>query len=34
MRKVSIARKTKETDIILSLDLDGKGANAKSTGCG
>lgn len=34
MRKVSIARKTKETDIILSLDLDGKGANAISTGCG
>lgn len=34
MRKVSIARKTKETDIILSLDLDGKGANVISTGCG
>jgi imidazoleglycerol-phosphate dehydratase len=34
MRKVSIARKTKETDIILSLDLDGKGANAINTGCG
>ena len=34
MRKVSIARKTKETDIVLSLDLDGKGTNVVDTGCG
>lgn len=34
MRTASIARKTAETDIQLSLDLDGKGAANISTGCG
>ena len=34
MRTASIARKTAETDIQLTLNLDGKGAASISTGCG
>lgn len=34
MRSVEIARKTGETDIKLSLDLDGKGASEIASGCG
>ncbi|MCQ2425103.1 MAG: imidazoleglycerol-phosphate dehydratase HisB [Lachnospiraceae bacterium] len=34
MRKAEITRKTAETDIALSLDLDGKGVSAIDTGCG
>jgi imidazoleglycerol-phosphate dehydratase len=34
MRKVSIARKTKETDIFLSLNLDGSGKSDIQTGVG
>lgn len=34
MRESSITRKTKETDINLSLNLDGTGKNEISTGCG
>lgn len=34
MRKVSIDRKTKETDISLTLNLDGKGVSQIETGCG
>lgn len=34
MRKVSINRKTKETDINLTLNLDGKGESQINTGCG
>ncbi|MBR2444350.1 MAG: imidazoleglycerol-phosphate dehydratase HisB [Clostridia bacterium] len=34
MRKTSIARKTNETDIMLTLSLDGKGESDISTGCG
>ena len=34
MRKAEITRKTAETDIALSLDLDGKGVSAIGTGCG
>ena len=34
MRKVSIDRKTKETDISLTLNLDGKGISDIQTGCG
>ncbi len=34
MREASITRKTAETDISLSLALDGKGAADISTGCG
>lgn len=33
MRKTDIARKTNETDIMLTLDLDG-GAHSADTGCG
>ena len=34
MRKVTIDRKTKETDINLTLNLDGKGVANVNTGCG
>lgn len=34
MRTASVARKTTETDISLSLDLDGTGKTEISTGCG
>ena len=34
MRTVSINRKTKETDICLTLNLDGKGISKIDTGCG
>ncbi len=34
MRKADIKRKTGETDIILSLNLDGKGEGKIETGCG
>ncbi|MBQ7907161.1 MAG: imidazoleglycerol-phosphate dehydratase HisB [Clostridia bacterium] len=34
MRKAEIGRKTNETDIKLSINLDGKGENNISTGCG
>ncbi len=34
MRKAEILRKTKETDIALTLNIDGSGQNAVSTGCG
>ncbi len=34
MRNAEIKRKTKETDIILSVDLDGSGKNEIDTGCG
>ena len=34
MRQVSINRKTKETDISLTLNLDGKGEGKINTGCG
>jgi len=34
MRTASIARKTAETDIQLTLNLDGKGTASISTGCG
>lgn len=34
MRNAKIERKTKETDITLSLNLDGKGNNIIDTGCG
>ena len=34
MRQADIARKTAETDITLSLDLDGAGKSDISTGCG
>ncbi len=34
MRQANIARKTAETDILLSLDLDGKGEYDINTGCG
>lgn len=34
MRKAEIIRTTKETDIYLSLDLDGKGVSDINTGCG
>ena len=34
MREVSINRKTKETDISLKLNLDGKGDGVINTGCG
>src|SRR5258706_12247375 len=34
MRTASIKRKTKETDVEVSVDLDGKGASAISTGIG
>ncbi len=34
MRNNSIERKTAETDIALSLELDGRGASDVSTGCG
>ena len=33
MRNASIARKTAETDIKLSLELDGKGTSNIDTGC-
>ncbi|MBX9464958.1 MAG: imidazoleglycerol-phosphate dehydratase HisB [Aquamicrobium sp.] len=33
-RKASVARKTKETEIAVSVDLDGKGASEISTGVG
>lgn len=34
MRKAEIARKTNETDIKLTLELDGTGKSEMSTGCG
>ena len=34
MRNSEIKRKTAETDIILSLDIDGTGKNSVDTGCG
>ena len=34
MREAKIERATKETDIKLSLNLDGKGKNSINTGCG
>ncbi len=34
MRNAEIIRKTKETDIILSINLDGKGESNLNTGCG
>lgn len=34
MRKSEIARKTGETDILLTLDLDGTGKSEIATGCG
>ena len=34
MRKSDIRRKTAETDIVLSLDLDGSGKSDVDTGCG
>lgn len=34
MRKADIKRKTAETDIVLKLNLDGKGAGKIDTGCG
>lgn len=34
MRKASIKRKTSETDIVLTLNLDGKGESKINTGCG
>ena len=34
MRTAEILRKTAETDIMLTLDLDGKGAASVATGCG
>lgn len=34
MRKAEITRKTGETDIVLKLDLDGKGISEIDTGCG
>ena len=34
MRNTEIVRKTAETDIKLSLNLDGKGASVIDTGCG
>ncbi len=34
MRSATIARKTAETDITLSLDLDGKGNSKINSGCG
>lgn len=34
MRTAEISRKTKETDIFLSLNLDGRGENEINTGCG
>ena len=34
MRKAEMKRKTAETDITLSLDLDGKGNSEINTGCG
>ena len=34
MRNAEIIRKTKETDIYLKLELDGKGESKIETGCG
>ena len=34
MRTSSIERKTKETDISLELNIDGKGVSDIDTGCG
>ena len=34
MRKAEINRKTNETDIFLSINLDGKGSSEIDTGCG
>jgi len=34
MRKSEISRRTAETDIVLSLDLDGTGKSSIDTGCG
>ena len=34
MRKASVKRKTKETDVEIAIDLDGKGASSISTGIG
>ena len=34
MRQASLSRKTAETDIALSLNLDGSGQNDINTGCG
>ena len=34
MRKAEISRKTKETDIMLKINLDGRGESVTDTGCG
>ncbi len=34
MRKVELTRKTSETDIVLTFDLDGRGQSTVQTGCG
>ena len=34
MRKAAVQRKTNETDIVLSLDLDGRGESQIDTGVG
>lgn len=34
MRKAEISRKTNETDIVMSLNIDGKGVSNVNTGCG
>ena len=34
MRKASVKRKTKETDVAVAIDLDGTGASAIATGIG
>lgn len=34
MRKSEISRKTNETDIVMSLNIDGKGVSNVNTGCG
>ena len=34
MRKAQIKRRTAETDIVLALNIDGKGVSKIDTGCG